>query len=78
MTLVGPTDLVLPQPLLSVIRLLLVEGEVDQFAITILSLEEWQLVLGEITEVFHGVLRGRSTQTLKDMNIECESAICVT
>jgi hypothetical protein len=45
----------LPEPLLTVVRFLLAECEVNQFSITVLSLRKRNHVLLHMIEVVHGI-----------------------
>lgn len=54
----------LAQPVFTVVRLLLAEGQVDQVALTLLNRRERDHVFVHLTEVIPGVLVFACTQTL--------------
>ena len=57
-----------PEPLLTVIRLLLAERQVDELAIALLCLREWNDVLLRVAEVVTSVRVLARTQTLSDLS----------
>jgi len=64
----------LPQPLLPVVRLLLVERKIDEISITLLGNVELKHVLGHVAEVLLRVGGGARSQSLRSRRRNEESA----